>query len=248
MRFEETNYAPNNHRWGYVGDKSFSTKSHTGGYGMLREAILNHSKLVTSDSKKWAFSINDPSAPKRVGKKNTDQVDSIHDVIDYLDVEESARYLPNGGLTYCNIYAHDYAHLCGCYVPRVWWQASAIDDLQSGKDVEESYGKTVYEINANGIHDWFLDYGGEFKWKQATEVMELQERADAGSVCFIVARRKDTSRSGHIAAVVPRTQGHASDDWPVESQAGSVNYQYQIKYQAWWMKAKFDSFGFWHHD
>ncbi|MCL6286214.1 hypothetical protein M3P21_22235, partial [Ruegeria sp. 2012CJ41-6] len=160
----------------------------------------------------------------------------------------SIRYLPAAGKTYCNIYAHDFAYLCGTYIPRVWWDKDALQDISNGKSIREEYGKTVSELNANSLHDWLENYGSEFNWKREKQIMNLQGRADDGSVCIIVARRKNRKRSGHISAVVPRSKGYTSKKWPVESQAGSINYQYHIKRSAWWEKEKFDSFSFWHHD
>ena len=214
----------------------------------MKKAILTTNHLVDNESERRAHSINDSSAPRRSSTTNAAQVEEIHEIIDYLDVEEAERYLPGGGKTYCNIYAHDYAYLCGAYVPRVWWDSDAMSAISAGEDVSADYGNTVYELNANAIHDWFANFGSDFNWKQAKNIATLQKRADAGSVCFIVARRKNKSRSGHIAAVVPQTSGYSSSEWPIESQAGSVNYQYHIKHSAWWAKAKFDSFAFWHHD
>ncbi len=214
----------------------------------MQKAILTTNHLVDNDSDRRAHNINDPHASRRTSKKNASQVAEIHDVIDYLDVEEAERYLPGAGKTYCNIYAHDYAYLCGAYIPRVWWDKDALIDIAAGKNVEEHYGKTVYELNANAIYDWFTSYGSDFNWKQATDAMALQKRADTGSVCVIVARRKNRKRSGHIAAVVPQSSGYSSSSWPVESQAGSINYQYHIKQNAWWEKVKFDAHAFWHHD
>jgi hypothetical protein len=38
---------------------------------------------------------------------------SQYAVVETLNVEDSGRYAPGGGSTYCNIYAHDVAHALG---------------------------------------------------------------------------------------------------------------------------------------
>lgn len=59
-------------------------------------------------------------------------VAQIADFLRYLNVQISPRYLPVPGTTYCNIYDHDYAHLAGAYVPRVWWMRKALMMIAQG--------------------------------------------------------------------------------------------------------------------
>ena len=55
--------------------------------------------------------------------------------LELLDVEHNARYRPADSKTYCNIYATDFAHACGYFLPRTWWLESAIDRFRAGDRV-----------------------------------------------------------------------------------------------------------------
>ena len=48
----------------------------------------------------------------------------------------------------------------------------------------------------------FEDYGLGFGWRRVFAEQEMQERANAGEVCIIVAKRTNVARSGHINAVI----------------------------------------------
>jgi predicted chitinase len=181
---------------------------------------------------------------------------SLIEIIDYLDPADPThvRYQPAGGSTFCNIYACDYCSLCGVYLPRVWWTADAIHHLSGGVAVDVVYGQTVTEINANGLHDWLERYGPEFGWHSEVDLTLLQEAANAGEVCVIVGKRRDLNRSGHIVAVAPEhadvqaqrdKDGHVTR--PVESQAGTRNFCYNVNRIAWWSDDKFQSFAYWRH-
>jgi hypothetical protein len=50
-----------------------------------------------------------------------------------VDKATHKRYKPIPNATFCNIYAHDYCHLAGVYLPRVWWSAAAIEKLARAK-------------------------------------------------------------------------------------------------------------------
>jgi hypothetical protein len=152
---------------------------------------------------------------------------SLHKIIDFLDVEKSARYQPIQTATYCNIYAYDYAYACGAFIPRVWWTAEAIRT----KNFTVAYGSTVTEMNANALYDWFPRHGSLFGWKEVS-MSEAQKLANEGNCVVLIAANKVRSRSGHITAVVPETdkvkavgsQGIIA--YPVQSQAGRVNRKY----------------------
>ncbi|MCA1200133.1 SH3 domain-containing protein [Sphingomonas sp. R647] len=176
-------------------------------------------------------------------------------VIDWLDVENSRRYRPGGGRTYCNIYAYDVAYASSVFLPRVWWTDKAIAALEAGQQVAAQYDVTIREMNANAIHNWLLDYGVRFGWKRTLSLTELQECANRGGIATICARRKDLARSGHIVIVAPETaQKKARRDangrvtMPVQSQAGSVNFERSVPASAWWADARFSSFVLFIHD
>jgi hypothetical protein len=153
--------------------------------------------------------------------------DSLHKIIDFLDVEKSARYQPIQTATYCNIYAYDYAYACGAFIPRVWWTAEAIRT----NSFTPSYGKTVTEMNANALYDWFPKHGPAFGWKEVN-FAEAQRLANAGNCVVLIAANKNRARSGHITAVVPETDkvkavgSQGIIVYPVQSQAGRVNRKY----------------------
>src|SRR5690606_14821394 len=149
-----------------------------------------------------AYPLGEPGRPARSGRSAERLAQSVAAIVDYLDVANPAhlRYQPRGGTTYCNIYATDFACLCGAYPPRVWWTDRALLRLREGEKLAVEYGRTVRELNANALHDWLEDFGPAFGWQREVELTALQAAANAGEVCVIVARRVDLNRPGHITA------------------------------------------------
>jgi hypothetical protein len=184
------------------------------------------------------------------------KVGELLTIIQYLDSENPAhrRYWPKNGTTYCNIYAYDYCYLAGVYLPRVWWTDEALRQIDAGQQVTIAYDETVRELNANMLHDWFEAYGPAYGWTRVLTLDGLQEAANKGEVCIIVAQQRDRSRSGHIVAVVPEHEEFIAArnaagevERPVESQAGVQNHRCCVKPRAWWTDARYQSFGFWQH-
>ncbi len=203
-----------------------------------------------------AYPLGEPGRPARSGRSAESLAQSVTAIIDYLDVANPAhlRYQPRGGTTYCNIYATDFAYLCGAYLPRVWWTDRALLRLREGEKLAVEYGRTVRELNANALHDWLEDFGPAFGWQREVELTALQVAANAGEVCVIVARRVDLNRPGHITAVVPETGDakavrNAQDEVvrPLESQAGTRNVLRGTPASAWWQGSRFQAFAFWRH-
>lgn len=198
-----------------------------------------------------AFPLDDAGMPARAAANPAQTLG----ILAYLapDAPTHKRYLPAGGETYCNIYAHDFCMRMQAFVPRVWWTASAIAKLTQGQPVPVIYGTTVTELNANALHDWFPEFGPGFGWTRVFSADALQEAANAGQVGIIVAKRRQTNRSGHIVAVVPetpalmaaRTGGQVTR--PVQSQAGTENFTAKVPSTRWWLDDRFQSFGFWTH-
>lgn len=199
-----------------------------------------------------AFPLDETSMPARTNKAASELVK----IINYLEPDKTShkRYVATGGKTFCNIYVYDYACRCEVYLPRVWWKDKALIAISQGQHVDVKYGKTVREMNANMIHDWFIDYGQIFGWKRLFSPSKLQSAANSGKVAIIVAKRTNLSRSGHIVSVVPE---HGSIDAgkkagivtrPVQSQAGSTNFTAKPSSKVWWDDTRFQSFGFWVHD
>ena len=203
-----------------------------------------------------AYPIGEAGRPRLTGTEIDTKVRNLIAIINYLNPENTnhKRYWPQGRTTYCNIYAYDYCYLARVYLPRVWWTERALHQIQKGEEVLVNYGDTIRELNANMLHDWLEDYGPVFGWKRAVNLDVLQAAANNGEVCIIVARRKDLNRSGHITGVVPehndfRASRNPSGEVlrPVESQAGVKNYSFVTKAKAWWLDARYESFGFWRH-
>lgn len=208
---------------------------------------------VKRSNTRWAFPLGEPDMPRRNPKANSaDRVAAIGKIIQYLEVEKSARYRPKTGSTYCNIYAYDFCYLTGVYVPRVWWTSKAIVDLRAGKKVSALYGSTVNEMNANSLYTWLCDYGAEFGWRRTVDFDELQNAANQGKIGIICAIRKNLNESGHICAVVPETTTAKATrvagkvGIPLQSQAGRSNKAYFSS--KWWTAAYYRAFGFWIHD
>jgi hypothetical protein len=176
-------------------------------------------------------------------------VSGLNTLIDWLQVDQSRRYRPGGGKTYCNIYAYDVAYASGVYLPRVWWTDKAIAALEAGQSVAAQYDATVREMNANAIHNWLIDYGARFGWKRTLSLTDLQDCANRGGIATICGRRKDLARSGHIVIIAPETasvkarrDGSGRVTMPVQSQAGSVNFPRRTPAAPWWADARFSSF------
>jgi hypothetical protein len=203
-----------------------------------------------------AHSLNEPDMPDRTGTTPAELCTELAAIIDYLAVDKASfkRYQPRDGLTFCNIYAHDYCHLAGVYLPRVWWSQAAIVRLSHGETVEPLIGQTIDEQRANDLFRWFRDFGPLFGWRQTGTMTKLQQHANQGGVGIIVARRTEEGRSGHITAVVPETEDERAKrdstgevTQPLQSQAGARNFRYGGLAGEWWRGAQFAESAFWIH-
>ncbi|MEA2939863.1 MAG: hypothetical protein QOD09_392 [Bradyrhizobium sp.] len=203
-----------------------------------------------------AHSLNEPNMPARKGTTPEELRASLGDVIDYLATDKPAhkRYQPRDGLTFCNIYAHDYCFLAGVYLPRVWWTPGAIERLSHGETVEPLIDNTIMEMRANDLFRWLRDFGPRFGWRQTGTLTKLQQEASQGAIGLIVARRKQDGKSGHIVAVVPETEtdtavrnADGEVTRPLQSQAGSVNFRRGNGTLNWWKGDQFAESAFWLH-
>lgn len=199
----------------------------------------------------WAYPLSETHMPKRNRNANVVvQKQQLLDIVDWLDVANSARYSPSQN-TYCNIYAYDYCCLAGAYLPRVWWSNNAIIKLLGGNEVSVKYDDSVKELNANSLYNWLGDFGSHFGWQRLTNARELQTQVNEGKVGIISAENKSSNKSGHIVAVIPEHEGFKATDngttfIPLQSQAGRVNRK-KFNHQNWWTKPEFRAFGFWVH-
>jgi hypothetical protein len=203
-----------------------------------------------------AHSLNEPDMPERKGTTPAELCTDLAAIITYLASDKAAhkRYQPRSGLTFCNIYTHDYCHLAGVYLPRVWWTPGAIEQLAQGKEVEPLIGNTIDEQRANDLFRWLRDFGPRFGWRQTGTATKLQQEANQGAIGLIVARRKEDGKSGHIVAVVPETETDRAKrnaagevTHPLQSQAGRVNFRYGTSTLDWWKSDQFGESAFWLH-
>jgi hypothetical protein len=211
-------------------------------------------KVSRNQTGTWAYHLNEPGLLKVALDQvqgETEKCASIHNVVEYLDVEHSARYAPKLPSTYCNIYAYDVAYCLGAYLPRVWWTAEAIVQLQQGKILVPKYDQNITEYTANRICNWFDQYGVSFGWQRLFDLTALQNEVNKGRLGIIVAQRINMSNPGHIVAVVPENDQHKAK-WngsmvisPLQSQAGARNKKYFSGLNWWEDSGKFKKFGFW---
>ncbi|MES2705458.1 MAG: SH3 domain-containing protein [Verrucomicrobiota bacterium] len=203
-----------------------------------------------------ARSLNEPGMPSRTGDTALKRTQEIAAIIGWLDVANSAnkRYAPGGGKTFCNIYAHDFCLLTGVYLPRVWWTGSALLRLGRGENVPALIGDTIDEQRANDIFRWLKSFGPSFGWRETGTFTKLQDAANLGGVCLVIARRREDGKSGHVVPVVAET-----DTWkasrntagevttPLQSQAGRVNFNYGRGDRKWWEGDEFADYALWIH-
>ncbi len=203
-----------------------------------------------------AHSLNEPGQPDRSGTTPAALRNELDDIIDFLAVEKPShrRYKPVGQTTFCNIYAHDYCHLAGVYLPRVWWSGKALVAITQGQAVQPTLGNTINEVRANDLFRWLRDFGLDFGWRQTGTLTKLQDEVNAGAVGVIVARRTNDGKSGHIVAVVPESaQNLAKRDAsnlvtaPLQSQAGAANFRRRTGSPNWWLGSQFAEHAFWIH-
>jgi hypothetical protein len=204
-----------------------------------------------------AHTLNEPGQP--AGRKGTtpDELRAeLNAIVDWLAVDKPSnkRYQPRSGVTFCNIYAHDYCHLAGVYLPRVWWSQAAVEKLAQGQNVQPLLNNTIDEMRANDLFRWLRDFGLRFGWQRSGNLAKLQQDVNLGAVGLIVARRKEDGRSGHITVVVPEsnaltarrnTQGEVIA--PVQSQAGVSNFRRATGTAQWWLGTQFAESAFWIH-
>ncbi len=203
-----------------------------------------------------AHSLNEDGQPTRRGQDAETLRAELAKIVDWLAVDKAnhLRYQPRSGATFCNIYAHDFCHLSGVYLPRVWWSSRALLDLQAGKRVEPMIGSTIFEMRANDLFRWLHDFGPDFGWRRTGSLTKLQQEANQGAIGLIVALRKVEQRSGHIVVVVPETvEEHARRDVageviaPLQTQAGARNFRYGTGGTNWWKNEQFADSAFWLH-
>ena len=201
-----------------------------------------------------AFPLNEQNMPERGPAALPEaRVAQLWQIMDFLDVEHSARYQPTSSQTFCNIYAYDYCCRANAYLPRVWWSGKALTQLSqpNAPSVPIKYGDTVNELTANSLYDWFHDFGDDFGWQRMLDMDAFQEGVNQGQVGIIVAKRAIVSRSGHIVAVIPESGAHQAErsggrvTGLLQSQAGAKNKKAFTS--TWYLSANFSGFSWWLH-
>lgn len=181
---------------------------------------------------------------------------SIARLIDKLNPSVNIRYKRTVEDTYCNVYSYDYCYFSNVYLPTVWWTDEALQKILDGHEVEAIYDDTVETIYSSAIHDWFLKWGASFGWKRIFSIDEMQNKVNTnGGIGIICAKRKQKGLSGHIVPVVPETnlkKAYREDGvviYPLQSQAGKLNYNYFSKVKKdWWNNELYSSSVFYYHD
>ena len=182
--------------------------------------------------------------------------ESIAQLIDKLDVENSLRYQRTVEDTYCNVYSYDYCYFSKVYLPTVWWTPEFLEKVLQGQDVAPVFEETVDRIYSSAIHDWFLEWGVSFGWERMFTVDEIQNKVNAhGGIGIICAKRKEKGLSGHIVPVVPETDVHKAYRengivvYPLQSQAGKLNYNYFAEVRKdWWNDELYSSYVLYYHE
>lgn len=204
-----------------------------------------------------AHSLNETGQPSvRKGTTPDALRAELNTIIDWLAVDKAAnkRYQPRSGVTFCNVYAHDFCTLAGVYLPRVWWSQAAVEKLAQGQNVVPLLNNTIDEVRANDLFRWLRDFGLRFGWQRSGNLAKLQQDVNLGAVGLIVARRREEGRSGHITIVVPesnaltaRRNAQGEVIAPLQSQAGITNFRRGNGPSQWWLSDKFAEFAFWAH-
>ncbi|MRX41793.1 hypothetical protein GJU43_21125 [Flavobacterium sp. LC2016-23] len=200
--------------------------------------------------------LGDSSIPFRDLTNAATKRESIARLIDKLDVETNLRYQKTIEDTYCNVYSYDYCHFSKVYLPTVWWTPESLEKVLQGQEVEPVFEQTVDRIYSSAIHDWFLEWGVSFGWERMLSVDEIQTKVNTnGGIGIICAKRRQRGLSGHIVPVVPETDLHKAYRengvvvYPLQSQAGKVNYNYFAEVRKdWWTDELYSSYVFYYHE
>ncbi|MGV3612801.1 MAG: hypothetical protein ACO1N0_17705 [Fluviicola sp.] len=216
--------------------------------------VSPESRLDTALDK--AHPLSDSDIPYRDMTNPETKRESLRYLIDKLDVKHSLRYQRTPEDTYCNVYSYDYCYFAGVYLPTVWWTPESIEKILNGEEVIPVFEETVDRIYSSAIHDWLSKWGPSFGWKQMTNLDEIQQKVNEnGGVGIICAKRKIVGLSGHIVPIVPETafkkayRENGVVKYPLQSQAGKLNYNYFAKARKdWWNHERYSSHVFFYHD
>lgn len=225
--------------------------------GRIKSASLLADPESRLDSMRAKFHpLSDSEIPFRDLTDAASKRKSIRQLIDKLDVKNNLRYQRTVEDTYCNVYAYDFCYFSKVYLPTVWWTDESLEKVLNGEEVVPVFEETVVPIYSSAIHDWLLKWGASFGWKRMTDLNEIQEKVNnEGGVGIICAKRKIVGLSGHIVPIVPETKKKKAYRengvviYPLQSQAGKLNYNYFSKARKdWWNHERYSSHVFYYHD
>jgi predicted chitinase len=212
--------------------------------------------VARSGAGRRAYPLGEAGRPRVSAKTPAGRAGQLLDLVAWLDCEnpQHLRYQARSGAGDAMTYAADYAYLAGAYLPQVWWTRGALARMAQGEGVPVSYDDSVRELPANGLYDWLNDQGTGFGWHQEIDLISLQEAANAGEVCVIVARNRDPNGPGQVSLVIPEHPGcaarrDAAGDVlrPAESTAGGKNHRCAVPRTAWWLGSRYSAYAFWRH-
>lgn len=218
--------------------------------GVSAARLASPDAEITRHDPANAFSLNEPGMPRRL-RMDGRAIGPLHDFVKWANVEnpDHKRWYPSNGRTFCNIYAHDYCHAAGVYLPRVWWMADAIQRQLRLEQTSAVYGQSVYEMDANGLYEWLVHWGPAFGWKRARSLEHLQGCANRGAVALISAANADWRAPGHIAIVLPENRNarairaNSQVFLPLVSETGVQPMTCGTPGKEWWRREPFDRFG-----
>jgi hypothetical protein len=219
-------------------------------------SLLSHPDSRIDTMERKFHPMKDESIPYRDMTNASTKKESIRQLIEKLDVTKSLRYQRTAEDTYCNVYAYDFCYFSKIYLPTVWWTDESLEKIQNGLKVIPVFDETVKPIYSSAIHDWFLQWGASFGWKRMTNLEEIQQKVNNdGGIGMICAKRKIRGLSGHIVPIVPETnvkKAYRENGiliYPLQSQAGKLNYTYFSKARKdWWNHERYSSHVFYYHD
>lgn len=151
----------------------------------------------------------------------TDFEKHFEEVVRFLDVENSLAFRAKGAKTYCNVAAYQFCHQMGVYIPRVFWSRSAFAKIAAGEKVPVEYGKTVFEMSANALFDWFFEFGEKNGWKQVDF-----DNLPKNKIILAIVKREEI---GHIAIIKPN-----GNSW----EAGRSNKEDNPDWRKWFFSKK----------
>jgi len=132
-----------------------------------------------------------PSTPDITNDVGNRSASNYVAVAAQFQVEQTPRYQPRDGHTFCNIYVWDVTCAMGAEIPH-WIK---LDGTQS------KMGDGV-ELSANAVVDWLAAHGSANGWTQCPEA-DARDYATAGLPTVAVWKNPLPGHSGHVVMILP---------------------------------------------